>query len=194
MPDAFFAGSNSKKRKRVYTNSASSSNKAAKRSPGGAAASSRLPKSVKSGHKNGTRNILRNRVPNKRDEDLGSDSDAGDALDFDEDLRASDIDEAEMREQAEIEDDEDESPAEKRLRLAKLYLESVKNDLGARPMLVISDVCDAYKAFSQRMENGMLLRLIRKLFSRAYRRMWSVPPAIREFAIQRLNLALLSIA
>lgn len=193
MPDAFFAGSNSKKRKRVHTNGAPSSIKAAKRSPGGAAATSRMPKSVKNGQKNGTRNELRNKVPKQRDESLGSDSDAGDALDFDEDLRASDIDEAEMREQAEIEDDEDESPAEKRLRLAKLYLESVKNDLGARPML--DRMCAALiKILSQRMENGMLLRLIRKLFSRAYRRMWSVPPAVREFAIERLNLALLSIA
>lgn len=133
MPDAFFAGSNSKKRKRVHTNGVSSSNKAAKRSPGGAASSSSMPRSVKNGQKNGTSKTLRSRVPKRRDEELEGDSDAGDALDFDEDLKASDLDEAEMRERAEIEDDEDESPAEKRLRLAKLYLESVKNDLGARP-------------------------------------------------------------
>lgn len=133
MPDAFFAGSNSKKRKRVHTNRVSSSNKAAKRSPGGAASSSSMPRSVKNGQKNGTSKTLRSRVPKRRDEELEGDSDAGDALDFDEDLKASDLDEAEMRERAEIEDDEDESPAEKRLRLAKLYLESVKNDLGARP-------------------------------------------------------------
>jgi ribosomal RNA-processing protein 9 len=133
MPDAFFAGSNSKKRKRAHTNGVSSSNKAAKRSPGVAASSSKVPKSMKIGQKIGLSKSLRNRVPKKRDEELESDSDAGDAVDFDEDLRASEIDEAEMREQAEIEDDEDESPAEKRLRLAKLYLDSVKNDLGARP-------------------------------------------------------------
>jgi len=75
-------------------------------------------------------------VSRRREEELESDSDAGGAVDFDEDLKGSEIDEAEMRERAEIEDDEDESPAEKRLRLAKLYLESVRNDLGARPCWV----------------------------------------------------------
>jgi len=131
MPEAFFVGSNSKKRKRTHTNGVSSSIKAAKRSPGAAVPSSSKPKRVKNGQKNGLPKILRNSAPKKKDEELESNSEAGDAVDFDEDLRASEIDEAEMREQAEIEDDEDESPAEKRLRLAKLYLESVKNELGA---------------------------------------------------------------
>jgi ribosomal RNA-processing protein 9 len=85
----------------------------------------------------------------RRDEELQSDSDAGGAVDFDEDLEASDIDEAEMRERAEIEDDEDESPAEKRLRLAKLYLESVKNDLGAQACL---DCC--YTALTYLFRSG----------------------------------------
>jgi len=131
MPDAFFAGSNSKKRKRTYSNGVSLSSKAAKRSSGVAASSSSLPRRVKNGQKNELSKISQKGVPKKRDEELESDSDTGNAVDFDEDLRASEIDEAELREQAEIEDDEDESPAEKRLRLAKLYLESVKNDLGA---------------------------------------------------------------
>lgn len=133
MPDAFFAGSNSKKRKRTHSNGVSPSNKAAKRSSGVAASSSSMPKRVKNGQKKELPKVLQKGVPKKRDEELESDSDAGDAVDFDEDLKASEIDEAEMREQAEIEDDEDESPAEKRLRLAKLYLESVKDDLGAHP-------------------------------------------------------------
>ena len=132
MPDAFFAGSNSKKRKRTHTNGVPSSNKAAKRSHGVAASQSGISKRVKNGQKNGVAKLSRNGVSRRKDEELGSDSDAGGAIDFDEDLKASEIDEAEMRERAEIEDDEDESPADKRLRLAKLYLESVKNDLGAR--------------------------------------------------------------
>jgi ribosomal RNA-processing protein 9 len=136
MPDAFFAGSNSKKRKRTHPNGVSSSNKTAKRSSGVAASSSSLRRRVKNGQKNGVSQVLQKGVPKKRDEELESDSDAGNAVDFDEDLRASEIDEAEIREQAEMEDDEDETPAEKRLRLAKLYLESVKNDLGARGLLL----------------------------------------------------------
>jgi ribosomal RNA-processing protein 9 len=130
MPDAFFAGSNSKKRKRSHTNGVPSSNKAAKRSSGVTAPSSTTPKGVKNGQKNRVAKTSRNNVSKRRDEELESDSDARGAVDFDEDLKASEIDEAEMQERAEIEDDEDESPAEKRLRLAKLYLESVKNDLG----------------------------------------------------------------
>ena len=43
------------------------------------------------------------------------------------DLRATEFDPNESGEE-----DEDETPAEKRLRLAKLYLETVKDDLGAQ--------------------------------------------------------------
>lgn len=146
MPDAFFAGSNSKKRKRTHTNGVSFPKKAAKRSPGVAASSSSMPKNLKNGQKNGLAKTLRNSVSNKRDEELESGSDAEGVADFDEDLKASEIDEAEMRERAYIEDDEDESPAEKRLRLAKLYLESIKNDLGARHLARLVQ-CGAYRAF-----------------------------------------------
>ena len=59
------------------------------------------------------------------DEELGSEggSDGGDIDDLD--LRADEVDENESGEE-----DEDETPAEKRLRLARLYLESVKEGLG----------------------------------------------------------------
>ena len=133
MPDAFFAGSNSKKRKRTHTNGVQSSNKADRRSSGVAASPSTTSRNGENGQKNGVARILRNSVSKRRDEELESDSDAGGAITFDEDLQASEIDEAEMREQAEMENDEDESPAEKRLRLAKLYLESVENELGKQP-------------------------------------------------------------
>lgn len=146
MPDAFFAGSNSKKRKRTHANGASFPKKATKRSTGVAASSSSMPKTVKNGQKNGSAMTLRNSVSKKRDEDLESDSGAEGAVDFDEDLKASEIDEAEMQELAYIEDDEDESPAEKRLRLAKLYLESVKNDLGVPPFAKLMQ-CGAYISF-----------------------------------------------
>src|SRR5258708_37550960 len=100
MPDAFFAGSNSKKRKRTHTCGVQFSNKAAKRSPG-VAASSTTSKGVKAGKKNGGAKISRNNISRRRDEELQSDSDAGGAVDFDEDLKAREIDEAEMRERAE---------------------------------------------------------------------------------------------
>lgn len=65
----------------------------------------------------------------KRDEELDSqhtdsDGDVGGNID-DLDLRESEIDE-----HASGEEDENETAAQKRLRLAKLYLQSVKDDLG----------------------------------------------------------------
>ena len=58
------------------------------------------------------------------DEDLHSDESGSEALD-DLDLRADEVDPNESGEE-----DAGETPAEKRLRLAKLYLESVKESLG----------------------------------------------------------------
>jgi len=58
------------------------------------------------------------------DEDLHSGGSESEALD-DMDLRAEEVDPNESGEE-----DADETPAEKRLRLAKLYLESIKEDLG----------------------------------------------------------------
>lgn len=133
MSDAFFAGSNSKKRKRAHASGVSFPKKAAKRSPGVAASSSSKLKGVENTQKNGLASTLQKSVPKRREDELESDLDAEGGVDFGEDLQASETDEAEMRERAYIEDDEDESPAEKRLRLAKLYLESVKNGLGAPP-------------------------------------------------------------
>lgn len=60
----------------------------------------------------------------RRDEELSESGEDGGDID-DMDLRADEIDE-----HASGEEDLDETVAEKRLRLAKLYLDSVKNELG----------------------------------------------------------------
>lgn len=70
------------------------------------------------------------KAASRRDEELDSqhtdsDDNIGGNID-DIDLRQSDVDE-----NASGEEDENETAAQKRLRLAKLYLQSVKQDLGA---------------------------------------------------------------
>lgn len=104
MPDAFFA--TSKKRKR------SSSTKTPP---------NKVPKSTKTARlrTNGPTKV----ASKKKDEELAS-GDSDNAID-DEDLRADDIDPAESGDE-----DLTETAAEKRLRLAQLYLESVKNSFG----------------------------------------------------------------
>lgn len=104
MPDSFFA-TKSRKRKRVNSGTSSNSRKVVKTSNGQVSAKT----------KGKTRNA---------DEDLHSDESGSQALD-DLDLRADQVDPNESGEE-----DADETPAEKRLRLAKLYLESIKEDLG----------------------------------------------------------------
>jgi ribosomal RNA-processing protein 9 len=109
MPDSFFA-TKSRKRKRVnFKDSGTSSNsrKVLKTSNGRVSAKTKV--------KTKTR---------KADEDLHSDETGSQALD-DLDMRADEVDPNESGEE-----DAGETPAEKRLRLAKLYLESVKEDLG----------------------------------------------------------------
>ena len=61
------------------------------------------------------------------DEELSDESDGGGGGVDDLDLRPDD----DLDPGASGEEDDDETPAEKRLRLAKLYLEGVKEDLGA---------------------------------------------------------------
>jgi len=108
MPDSFFA-TKSRKRKRVA------------RKDTGPSSSKKILKTS-----NGPR-ISANGKGKARtaDEDLHSDGSESVALE-DMDLRADEVDPNES-------DGEDagETPAEKRLRLAKLYLQSVREDLGA---------------------------------------------------------------
>jgi len=107
MPDSFFA-TKARKRKRVASKDTgpSSSKKALKTSNG--------------------RRISANGKGKARtaDEDLYSDGSESVALE-DMDLRADEVDPNDS-----ADEDAGETPAEKRLRLAKLYLQSVREDLG----------------------------------------------------------------
>lgn len=106
MPDAFFA-STSKKRKRPPQASASSHKTSRTRNAKGA--------SIKA--------PLTQRKAPRRDEELDSDATHTDIDDLD--LQASDVDPAE----SDREENANETPAAKRLRLAKIYLDSVKEGL-----------------------------------------------------------------
>lgn len=108
MPDAFFS-TKSRKRKRVASKDTrpTSSKKALKTS---------------NGHRTSANGKGKVRTA---DEDLHSDGSESVALE-DMDLRADEVDPNESGDE-----DAGETPAEKRLRLAKLYLQSVRDDLGA---------------------------------------------------------------
>lgn len=107
MPDAFFA-STAKKRQRTSQKGSASSNKAARTSKPRGTASKRPAQPRKAA---------------RRDEELESDATHSGVDDVD--LRASDVDPAE----SDGAEDARETPAEKRLRLAKVYLQSVKEGL-----------------------------------------------------------------
>jgi ribosomal RNA-processing protein 9 len=119
MPDSFFA-TKPRKRKRVSVKDTgpSSSKKVLKTSKGRRVSASGKGKA------------------RAADEDLHSDGSESVALE-DMDLRAEAVDPNESGEE-----DAGETPAEKRLRLAKLYLQSVKEDLGAflSPFLTVPGV------------------------------------------------------
>lgn len=119
MPDAFFASQKTRKRKRPTAGPSSS-----------AARSSKSARTVNGKKSQGA--PQKGAVKRKaRDEELASDAtdDGGDvgigAID-DMDLRAEEADPG-----ASGDEDAAEAPAEKRLRLARLYLDSVKEGLGA---------------------------------------------------------------
>lgn len=108
MPDPFFTSSKTRKRKRTTDVGPSNSKK----------------QSRQNDRQNGTNKQV-NGAKKKRDEELDSDNTDGDEGNIDDmDLRAPSDDEV-------VDDDEDpdETPAEKRLRLAQLYLDSVKDGL-----------------------------------------------------------------
>lgn len=120
MPDSFFVSQKTRKRKRPTRQPSSSSQDATKKT---------LGKSLGKG--GSVRQKPAQTKSKQRDEELDSDDtqDGGGVID-DLDLRGSDGDPNESGEE-----DEMETPAEKRLRLAKIYLESVKESLGAFPFL-----------------------------------------------------------
>jgi ribosomal RNA-processing protein 9 len=128
MPDAFFATQKPRKRKRTenhVSGSIHSGGRPAKLSRTGGKRNGIAPN--KAGPSKPGAQSKRSRVLN---EELESNpSNDGDntgigAID-DMDLRASDVDSGESEEE-----DKDETPAEKRLRLARLYLDSIKEGLG----------------------------------------------------------------
>lgn len=108
MPDSFFA-TKSRKRKRVASKDTGPS-------------SSKKVLRTSNGHRTSANGKGKARTA---DEDLHSDGSGSVALE-DIDLRADEVDPNESGDE-----DAGETAAEKRLRLAKLYLQSVREDLGA---------------------------------------------------------------
>ncbi|EKM56753.1 uncharacterized protein PHACADRAFT_141667 [Phanerochaete carnosa HHB-10118-sp] len=120
MPDAFFQSNKSRKRKRsTIGGDGPSTFKKLARSGAPGKSQGRGGKKVGAAHPK--RSV--------RDEELSDETrDEEDGTDIDDmDLRAPDVD---PNAYESAEEDEDETPAEKRLRLAKLYLEGVKEGLG----------------------------------------------------------------
>jgi len=113
MPDPFFSNPKSKKRKRAdSTSNAHSTKKLAL---------------VRTTGKNRTP-VITTRKKKTRDEELSdqTDDNEGEGLD-DLDLRAEEEDFGKSGDE-----DENETPAEKRLRLAQLYIDNLKTSLGTR--------------------------------------------------------------
>jgi ribosomal RNA-processing protein 9 len=116
MPDTFFATSKPRKRKRSTTDAPTGSAKKISR------------KTQSNGRPSGSKSVSGHGRKKSRpqDEELDSDhTNEDDVMGIDDlELRASD------EEEGSGDEDENETPAEKRLRLAKMYLESVKEGLG----------------------------------------------------------------
>lgn len=115
MPDSFFSSKKTRKRKRgaLKDSGPSSSKKILRTTNGSLSANGKGKKHT-------------------ADEDLHSGGSGSEALD-DMDLRADEVDPNESGEE-----NANETPAEKRLRLAKLYLESIKEGLGVNSPLVLT--------------------------------------------------------
>jgi ribosomal RNA-processing protein 9 len=116
MPDRFFASSKSRKRKRPASDAPT---KGHKEEP------ARTPSAgpMKAAAATGKRRA-------RADEELDSDQTSSDGGPGDDDSPAPRTD---RNEQASGDEFAEETPAEKRLRLAKLYLESVREELGVPP-------------------------------------------------------------
>ena len=138
MPDSFFTSSKPRKRKRSESSSAHAE------APGKSRKFLRKPTTLSQEGKkktkvNGVHHVRKPRV----DEELSDRTDEEDGVD-DMDLRVN-LDDEDPG--ASGEEDENETPAEKRLRLARLYLDSVKVDLGEfqkTHFLQSSSSCDFY--------------------------------------------------
>lgn len=116
MPDSFFSASKHRKRKLEDSNSNAGPSGAKKSRPGNVA---RKKIAIK------VNGVSKGRKTKAMDEELSAESDAGPGGIDDMDLRGDVAEDV----AGSGEEDEDETPAEKRLRLAKLYLESVKEGL-----------------------------------------------------------------
>ncbi|PCH37592.1 Rnu3ip2 protein [Wolfiporia cocos MD-104 SS10] len=122
MPDSFFATNKLRKRKRTGTD-ASTSKKTLR--PTGSAIAHAKVNGKGSGKGKGKQKAASKQ---RRDEELSDETQESDAGGIDElDLRAPDVN-ADAYESDE--EDTDETPAEKRLRLAKMYIDGVKQGLG----------------------------------------------------------------
>ena len=154
MPDSFFAVSKPRKRKRSTSGHDGSS--------GGAGASKKFArKDGKPGANRGAVKIngTQRKKGKKADEELDSDhtneEDGG-------------IDDLDLRHESDLgpedsgDEDEDETPAEKRLRLAQLYLDSVKEGLGTSRYSNVT--ATQSNVHVQRMENMTLLRSTRSSY------------------------------
>ena len=115
MPDAFFVSSKSRKRKRSSSKPDGLNKRSTINGKG-------RPKSQAQ---------TKPQSKKRRDEELESDATQDEGFEGidDMDLRASDVDS-----NARGEEDETETPAEKRLRLANMYLEEMKEGLGKRSL------------------------------------------------------------
>ena len=114
MPDAFFSSSKSRKRKRADPVNPTSK----KQRKGSARQNSVTPRT------NNVKALSKKRA--RRDEELSDQTGEDDGGIDDLDLRPD----AAVEEGTSGSEDEDETPAEKRLRLAQLYLDTVKESLG----------------------------------------------------------------
>ena len=123
MPDSFFTSTKPRKRKRSETSSSFRKS----------TTSFRDDKNKKNLKSNGVVQHKRPRPIRPRvDEELSDQTDEDVESVDDMELRV-DVDEEEGL-MGSGEEDENETPAEKRLRLARLYLDSVKEDLGESPV------------------------------------------------------------
>jgi ribosomal RNA-processing protein 9 len=136
MPDAFFQNNKTRKRKRSTTGD-----------QGGPSTSKKPARAHGKPHNGGSgRGKKPGAAPSKqkaRDEELSDETnDEEGSMDIDDmDLRAPDVD---PNAYESAEEDEDETPAEKRLRLAKLYLEGVKEGLGLGARVCLCSGCYTY--------------------------------------------------
>lgn len=141
MPDPFFASTKSRKRKRSALDTAPSKKFARQ------ANSKPHTSTAKEGAKSSASKTKR------RDEELSdetNDEGGGSGVD-DMDLRAPDV-VPDAYESAD--EDEDETPAEKRLRLAKMYLENVKQGLSLGALICIAFPSCAQKFYCIALADG----------------------------------------